>query len=143
MSFDLKSNQDATLAGHLHDGVPSATPYIAPAGLPLIQVCRMVRDVVQQVMELLGERELQRRDRRRMLCHVQQVSMYVCHVALSIPMTEIGRAFGRDRTTVSHSCRRIEDRRDSEPFDAFVCCIEKIVSTVFVPAEAKAAGDRS
>ena len=43
-----------------------------------------------------GDRVLIRRDRRRMACHVRQIAMYVCHVALRISQTDIGEAFGRD-----------------------------------------------
>ena len=37
--------------------------------------------------------------------------MYVAHVVLSLNMTDIGRGFGRDRTTVLHACHLVEDSR--------------------------------
>jgi hypothetical protein len=36
--------------------------------------------------------------------------MYVCH--MRSPPGEIAEAFGVDRTTVSHACHVVEDRRD-------------------------------
>lgn len=47
----------------------------------------------------------------------RQVSMYVAHVALGLTLTEVGRKFGRDRTTAAHACRLIEDLRDNRDFD--------------------------
>ncbi len=43
--------------------------------------------------------------------------MYLTHVVASISLTDIALAFSRDRTTVSHACRRIEDKRDELLFD--------------------------
>ncbi|HEX2146378.1 MAG TPA: helix-turn-helix domain-containing protein, partial [Pseudorhizobium sp.] len=74
--------------------------------------------------------------RRRMACHVRQISMYVCHVALSMPQQDVGVAFGRDRTTVSHACHVVEDRRDDPFFDDFVSAIERIVVSAFGHGEA-------
>lgn len=48
----------------------------------------------------------------------RQVAMYLAHVAFGIPLAAVGACFGRDRTTVSHACHRIEDRRDDPDFDA-------------------------
>ncbi|RWX76164.1 hypothetical protein EPK99_20565 [Neorhizobium lilium] len=72
-----------------------------------------------------------RRDRRRFACHVRQIAMYVCHVALRVSLSDIGDAFGRDRTTVGHACHVVEDRRDDPAFDDFVATVERLVTTVF------------
>ena len=47
----------------------------------------------------------------------RQVAMYLCHVTCSVPMQATANAFGRDRTTVSHACRIVENRRDDQHFD--------------------------
>ena len=49
--------------------------------------------------------------RRASVALARQSAMYLAHVALGLNFTEVGRAFGRDRTTAAHACRRIEDRR--------------------------------
>lgn len=103
----------------------------APANLPLKAACRVVRQMVSELMLLLADRVMLRRDRRRYACHVRQISMYVCHVALGIPQAEIGQAFGRDRTTVGHACHVVEDRRDDAAFDDLVSALERMVSAVF------------
>jgi hypothetical protein len=102
-----------------------------PASLPLKTACRIVRQMTAELVLLLGDRILLRRDRRRFACHVRQIAMYVCHVALQISLSDIGDAFGRDRTTVGHACHVVEDRRDDPAFDEFVATVERLASTVF------------
>lgn len=47
----------------------------------------------------------------------RQVAMYLAHVACGLSLTEVGRLFGRDRTTVAHGCLKIEVKRDDPTFD--------------------------
>ena len=57
----------------------------------------------------------------------RQLAMYLANVKLGRTMTEIGQLFGRDRTTVSHACALIEDRREGEfelRIDAFEAAID-------------------
>ncbi len=93
--------------------------------------CRVVRQLTAEMVMLVGERVPLRRDRRRTSCHVRQISMYVCHVVLQVSLTDIGYAFGRDRTTVSHACNVVEDRRDDPAFDDFIASVERVVTSVF------------
>lgn len=106
--------------------------------IPLKTVCRIVRQVVGEMVLLFGDRVLVRRDRRRLACHVRQIAMYVCHVALRISQSDVGDAFGRDRTTVRHACHVVEDRRDDPLFDDFVSAAERIVVAVFGTMEVEA-----
>lgn len=96
--------------------------------------CRTVRQLVLEMTAMASDRPLWRRDNRRTTCHVRQVAMYVCHVVLRLSLSDIGAAFGRDRTTVGHACNVVEDRRDDAAFDAFVSAIERVVLSVFGPA---------
>ena len=57
----------------------------------------------------------------------RQVAMYLAHVACGLSFTEIGTLFHRDRTTVSHACSVIEDRRDDAMFDTVVELLESAV----------------
>lgn len=105
----------------------------APIVVPEV-ACRIVRQLVLEMTAMASERPLWRRDSRRSTCHVRQIAMYVCHVVLRLSQSDIGEAFGRDRTTVGHACNRVEDRRDDVAFDAFVSAIERVVLSVFGPA---------
>ncbi len=54
----------------------------------------------------------------------RQMAMYLAHVAYAWPMSRVAAAFGRDRTTASHACHRIEDLRDDPDFDARIEVME-------------------
>lgn len=105
----------------------------APVVLPGV-ACRIVRQLVLEMTAMASDRPLWRRDNRRSTCHVRQIAMYVCHVVLRLSLSDIGAAFGRDRTTVGYACNVVEDRRDDVSFDAFVSAIERVVLCVFGPA---------
>jgi len=47
----------------------------------------------------------------------RQLAMYICHVAFGMSLTRIGRAFRRDRSTVSWALHAFEDRCGDPDFD--------------------------
>lgn len=95
------------------------------------RLCRLMRQLTGEMVQLTGDRFAARRDRRRTECHVRQIAMYVCHVELGIPMSDIGPCFGRDRTTVGHACQVVEDRRDEPAFDEFVAALQRLAGGIF------------
>lgn len=66
----------------------------------------------------------------------RQSAMYLAHVAFGLTFTEVGRAFGRDRTTAAHACRRIEDRRREAHLDAALADLEHALRRNLDAAEA-------
>ncbi len=66
----------------------------------------------------------------------RQLAMYLMHVILRRSYHEVGRYFGRDRTTVAHACARIEDRRDESWFESFVEGLEGELTAYREEAEA-------
>jgi chromosomal replication initiation ATPase DnaA len=57
----------------------------------------------------------------------RQLAMYLAHVATGMSLSRVAYAFGRDRSTVAHACRAIEDRRDDPAFDAQVEMLEDVL----------------
>ncbi len=55
----------------------------------------------------------------------RQLAMYLMHVVLGRIYLDVGRFFGRDRTTVSYACALIEDLREDPQFDAEVGRLER------------------
>ncbi|MFP5075757.1 helix-turn-helix domain-containing protein [Rhizobium sp. YIM 134829] len=108
--------------------LPGAYPL---SSLPVRIRCRIVRQITTEMVMLVEDRLTHRRDRRRASTHIRQIAMYLCHVVLQLSLTEIGAAFGRDRTTAGHACNVVEDRRDDPAFDDFVSAVERVVSAVF------------
>ncbi|MBO6757753.1 MAG: hypothetical protein JJ902_15575 [Roseibium sp.] len=62
------------------------------------------------------------------VAEARQLVMYLAHVELGMPLSEIGRRYCRDRSTASYACRATEERRDDPKFDEIVCEIETLVS---------------
>jgi chromosomal replication initiation ATPase DnaA len=56
----------------------------------------------------------------------RQIAMYLAHVGFGLSFEAIGRAFDRDRTTVGHACRVVEDGRDDIWFDCRIATLELI-----------------
>lgn len=54
----------------------------------------------------------------------RQVAMYLAHVGFALNFETVGRMFGRDRTTVSHACRVVEDERDDAWLDGRLAALE-------------------
>lgn len=54
----------------------------------------------------------------------RQVAMYVSHVTLGLSLSEVGRRFGRDRTTAGYACALVEDLRDDMRFDRTIGYLE-------------------
>lgn len=75
------------------------------------------------------------------IADARQLAMYLLHVTAGRNMAQIGTFFGRDRTTVSHACGRIEDRRDSEEFDRIVTRLEGEVDLIAANFNDPEAGD--
>jgi len=76
----------------------------------------------------------------------RQIAMYLMHVVFGMSLSAVGRHFGRDRTTASHACRQIEDRRDEPDFDVLVDRLEFAVRSIseqeaeMMPISAMSAG---
>lgn len=60
------------------------------------------------------------------IAHARQIAMYLAHVGFGLPFDVIGRHFGRDRTTVAHACRVIEDMRDDRWLDCRINALEQV-----------------
>lgn len=82
------------------------------------QVSRaVVEETVAQVFGV-GRADFSLPSRGKAPCALaRQVAMYLAHVRLGLTMSDVGKLFGRDRTTVAHACGVVEDRRDDPIFD--------------------------
>lgn len=111
------------------DWQPSASPAVLPvlgfeprrrdrAGWCLLRFVAAARHVPvrQLLLPSRGEAEV---------ALARQLAMYLMHVVLGRLYLDVGRFFGRDRTTVSYACGLIEDLRDDPEFDAEVTRLER------------------
>lgn len=94
-------------------------------------ICEAVIDMSAAYFNV-SSRQLRRPGRCvQAISRVRQVAMYVAHTGLGFTMTDVGKGFCRDRTTVMHACHQIEDLRDDEEFDAIVDQFNRIVTAAF------------
>lgn len=111
----------------LQQSVPVPAAFSRPhdPGVPSRGVTReAIEHAVGRVFGI-ADRDLRRATRGR--AHValaRQVAMYLAHVGCGLSLTETGRLFARDRTTVAHACGVIEDRRDDPIFDRVLDLLE-------------------
>ena len=83
-----------------------------------------IEHAVTQVFGIAGD-DLRRATRgRAKVALARQVAMYLAHVGCGMSLTDTGRLFERDRTTVAHACGIIEDRRDDPLFDRALDLLE-------------------
>jgi chromosomal replication initiation ATPase DnaA len=67
------------------------------------------------------------RARGARVSRARQIAMYVANVVFGAGMAECGREFGRDRSTVSYACSRIEDERDDPALDERLDALERAI----------------
>ena len=78
----------------------------------------------------IGPRDIGAADRRdAKAAQARQIAMYLTHTGCSWPLARVGIAFGRDRSTASHACHRVEDWRDDPTFDALMETCEECIRT--------------
>lgn len=70
----------------------------------------------------------------------RQLAIYLAHVALGHDLSRLSTAFGRDRATVRHALRRIEDWRDDPGFDRCLSQLETILMPLRAATPARGAG---
>jgi len=71
---------------------------------------------------------------RAAVAAARQLAMYLTHVLLSRSLSDVGRLFGRDRTTVAYACAAMEDLRDDGAFEAEIESIERSLATPCITA---------
>lgn len=96
-----------------------------------VEWCDCLIDIAAALFNV-SSKELRRPGRATLdITRVRQIAMYVGHVVLRLNMSDVGRGFDRDRTTVLYACHLVEDMRDDADFDRIVATMERIVGAAF------------
>lgn len=74
--------------------------------------------------------------RSQPIAFARQSAMYLSHVVFGLSLTDIARAFGRDRTTAAHACELVESRRDDPALDAVLEMLEHACGSLVVALNA-------
>jgi hypothetical protein len=86
--------------------------------------CRFIETLVAAALHISLEEVRDRSRGRAAAAFARQTAMYLAHVHFGLSLSEVGRNFSRDRTTVSHACARVEDSRDNPGFERVLICLE-------------------
>ncbi|MFM9938042.1 MAG: helix-turn-helix domain-containing protein [Hyphomicrobiaceae bacterium] len=101
----------------------SQPPLVGPHSDPIeparrsTRLMRLIQGIIAQIYAIHPRDLLSPNRGLTQVAHARQIAMYLAHVICGIDLSEIGRAYGRDRTTVRYACGAVEDRRDDPDFD--------------------------
>ena len=111
--------------------IQSAREKCAPPDERALELCEGMIDITAALFNV-SSKEIRKPGRSNLgVSRVRQVAMYVAHVVLRLNMSDIGRAFGRDRTTVQYACHLVEDLRDDTDFDRIITMTERVALAAF------------
>lgn len=94
----------------------------------ILDICESMIDITATLFNVSSKEMRQPGRTAQPASRVRQVAMYVTHVGLGMTMANVGRGFGRDRSTVQHACQVVEDMRDDAEFDRIVATTERIAA---------------
>lgn len=77
----------------------------------------IVGTVVSSIFQISKEQIFSPHRGKASVALARQITMYLTHITCGHSYTDIGVFFGRDRTTVSHACQLIEDKREDPTID--------------------------
>ena len=60
----------------------------------------------------------------------RQIAMYLAHIVFSMSMAEVGRGFGRDRSTACYAIQRVEAMRDDPELERTLGWLEATLRVV-------------
>lgn len=86
-----------------------------------------IEPVVAAVFDIDGGELWAPTRRSPRVAFARQVAMYLAHVVCGLSLTQVGALFARDRTTVAHACRVVEDQRDDAALDGWLEHLERAV----------------
>ena len=93
---------------------------------PIEQLCELIAIAVAAAFAVSLAEMFATTRRPRAVALARQSAMYLAHVVFGLTLTEVGRAFGRDRTTAAYACELVEEKRDDPVFDSILASLEHV-----------------
>lgn len=106
------------------DGAGHETPHSADIALALVAHVYGV--------DVKHMRSAKRSNPRAALA--RQIAMYLSHIVLKMSLTEIGTAFGRNRSTACHALHHVEEMREDPELDRTLRQLEVLLRTTAMEA---------
>lgn len=122
----------------LHGAASGLPPPPAASGRGILdgppsQVKALIEEAVAGVFDVDSKQLGQPTRGRAQVALARQAAMYIAHVGCRFSLTEVGEMFERDRTTVSHACLVIEQKRDVPVFDHAIDLLELVIRVLVGP----------
>ncbi|MGL1922067.1 MAG: hypothetical protein OCD03_13665 [Hyphomicrobiales bacterium] len=95
--------------------------------LQFIRVKPVIIEMVSKVFRVSSRDILAKSRSQAHIAFARQVAMYLTHICCGLNLTQTGKLFERDRTTVAYACNLVEDRRDEMNFDLTLEILEKTI----------------
>lgn len=99
---------------------PQAEHYAESVGVLVIKLVATLEQTDQQAMRKTSRGKAD-------ICLARQMAMYLMHTVFSCSYHHVAAFFKRDRTTISHACKLVEDLRDNEEFDKRLEAMENLL----------------
>ena len=110
--------------------IPFSLPQSASARTSPQTICHLIATCVACDFGLDAAELETRMHGSKRLAFARQVAMYLAHVGCGLALSQVGLAFGRDRTTVRHACALVEDRRSEPGFELAIGALEAALMAV-------------
>jgi len=91
---------------------------------------RVTSEIVALSFDLDPRKLVSRKRGSSAVSRARQVTAYLLHTTLSMPLTDIARELQKDRTTIGHACRMVEDLRDDPDFDDRISGLESTLHLI-------------
>lgn len=95
--------------------------------LQFIRAKPVIIEIVSKVFRVSSRDILAKSRSQAHIAFARQVAMYLTHICCGLNLTQTGKLFNRDRTTVAYACNLVEDRRDEMNFDLTLEILEKTI----------------
>ena len=95
--------------------------------------CRLALAIAAAAFDIASDEMCARSRRKAPVADARHVAIYLAHIVFQLPMQAVADGFGRDRTSVGHALRRVEDRRDDPGFDARLERLERLAQDCRAP----------
>lgn len=124
----MTPSHDRTAAGGANDG--ASKPPTGGCRRPPALTREFILNTVSAVFDVDAMLLMQPERGKAPVALARQAAMYLAHVCCGLSLTAVGHLFERDRSTVAHACRRIEDAREKPQFDRVMTMMEQSIGTI-------------
>lgn len=81
------------------------------------ELCKLIVTIIADQFDIPVDQMMCKTRACAKAARARQIAIYLAHTVFSIAYGHAADFFNRDRTTISHACKMIEDQRDDIEFD--------------------------